>query len=104
VRVPRAIRGESYRSGLKTITGSVEDPAFAEEGGTLSRVVRLKRKAGSEEPARFQHSSEHDDIVAVVADHLLDERRQEMTARWYPSRRGNSPLGPSAKKRRDTTA
>ena len=63
-----------------------------------------KRGAGRrDQPARFQHSSEHDDLAAVISEHLLDEERKRMTAAWRPSRRGNSPLGPAATPRRDTS-
>ena len=67
----------------------------------MHRLTRdEKRGAGRRgEPAPFRHSSEHDDLAAVISDHLLDEERKRMTAAWRPSRRGNSPLGPGAKPR-----
>jgi hypothetical protein len=41
--------------------------------------------------ARFDHSSKHADLKSLVEDHLLDAEHAAVTAKWYPSRRGNSP-------------
>jgi hypothetical protein len=43
----------------------------------------------------FQHSSGHEDLKALVADHLLGETAAEATSGWRPSRRGTSPRGPA---------
>jgi hypothetical protein len=50
-----------------------------------------KKAAPGEGDARFDHSSRHADLKALVEDHLLDAENAAITAEWYPSRRGNSP-------------
>jgi hypothetical protein len=62
----------------------------------------MRRSARDGEKARtvgerraFQHSSGHDDLKALVAEHLLGETAAEETSGWRPSRRGNSPRGPA---------
>jgi hypothetical protein len=58
----------------------------------MRRGARGRRKtAAAEGEARFEHSSHHDDLKALVEDHLLDADDAAVTAKWYPSRRGNSP-------------
>jgi hypothetical protein len=49
---------------------------------------KSKREA---EPARFEHSSRHADLSALIADHMLDPHGPTATTHWVPSRRGNSP-------------
>jgi hypothetical protein len=41
--------------------------------------------------AAFRHSSRHTDIEALLADHVLGAEDEPVTAKWFPSRRGNSP-------------
>jgi hypothetical protein len=48
--------------------------------------------------APFRHSSRHADLESLLADHILDPEAAAATAKWFPSRRGNSPR--SAPKRK----
>jgi hypothetical protein len=40
--------------------------------------------------APFDDSSSRD-LVQIVGDHLIEGENAAATAKWYPSRRGNSP-------------
>jgi hypothetical protein len=50
-----------------------------------------KKAARGESEARFDHSTRHADLKSLVEDHLLDAENAAITAKWHPSRRGNSP-------------
>jgi hypothetical protein len=59
--------------------------------------------ADTDEPS-FRHSSECQDLEALIDDHLLDADKAAATAGWYPSRRGVSPRGAGPKTTRTTSA
>ena len=61
------------------------------------RSARQRKAAPPVPPDAFEHSSGHDDLAAVIDDHLIDQDAAESTAGWLPSRRGNSPRPPADK-------
>jgi hypothetical protein len=60
-------------------------------------MFRAKRDADTtaDRTDGFTHSSGHDDLEALVDDHMLGTAEVEATVGWYPSRRGNSPQAPT---------
>jgi hypothetical protein len=63
----------------------------------MRRGAHGRKAAATAEDARFDHSSRHADLKSLVEDHLLDAEHAAATAKWFPSRRGNSPRSPGGR-------